>query len=140
MKCERVLIFEAMLDTNSCICVIRDKPSGSQKRFEDAAGKLAISTIVLHELHVGIFRSFARDRHLEELEAFLPGVAILDFDDDAAYHSANIKADLLDRGNIIGPNDLLIAGHARSLGVKLVTNNLGEFNRVDGLLCEDWLA
>jgi tRNA(fMet)-specific endonuclease VapC len=140
MRSEIALTVEAMLDTNTCICVIRDKPAGSQKHFEDASGKLAISTVVLHELHVGIFRSYAPERHLAELEAFLPGVAVVDFDTDAAYHAAAIKADLLNRRKIIGPNDLLIAGHARSVGSILVTNNLREFTRVEGLRCEDWLA
>jgi tRNA(fMet)-specific endonuclease VapC len=133
-------MFDVMLDTNVCIQVIRDKPAGSRERFLAEATKLAISSIVLHELHVGVLRSYAPDRHRAELEAFLPGVAILDFDDQAAIHSAEIKAELLNRGNVIGPNDLLIAGHARSLGLKLITGNLREFSRVDGLRCEDWLA
>ena len=134
------MILEAMLDTNMCIRVIRDKPAGSRVRFEIVAGMLAISSIVLHELYVGVLRSYAPERHREELEAFLPGVTVLDFDDEAAFHAAAIKADLLERRNIIGPNDLLIAGHARSLGLKLITGNLGEFTRVEGLCCEDWLA
>jgi tRNA(fMet)-specific endonuclease VapC len=140
MKSARALIAEAMLDTNICIRVIRDKPTGSRLRFKSATGKLAISSIVLHELYVGTLRSYAPTRHREELEAFLPGVTVLDFDEEAAFHSATIKADLLERGNVIGPNDLLIAGHARSLGLQLITGNLGEFRRVDGLRCEDWLA
>ncbi len=134
------MTFEAMLDTSTCIRVIRDKPIGSRVSFETSAGKLAISSIVLHELHVGIIRSYAQDRHQAELEAFIPGVAILDFGDEAAIHAAQIKAKLLNQGNLIGPNDLLIAGHARSLGLKLITGNLREFSRVDGLRCEDWLA
>jgi len=133
-------MLHAMLDTNVCIRVIRDKPEKSRERFEAETGKLAISTIVLHELHGGIHRSYAAERHLEELEAFLPNVTIVDFDNGAAVHSAEIKADLLRRGCIIGPNDLLIAGHACSLGLKLITGNLREFGRVDGLRCEDWLA
>lgn len=134
------MIVDAMLDTNLCIRIIRDKPGGSLRRFEAAAGKLAISAIAFHELHVGILRSYAPQRHRDELEAFLPGVTVLDFDDDAAVHAADIKASLLQRRNIIGPNDVLIAGHARSLGLTLITANLREFGRVDGLHCEDWLA
>lgn len=131
---------EAMLDSNACIRVIRDKPIGSRPQFEAAAGKLAISSIVYHELHVGVLRSYAPERHRVELEAFLAGMIMLDFDEAAALHAAQIKADLLNRGNVIGPNDLLIAGHARSLNVKLITGNLQEFNRIDGLRCEDWQA
>ncbi len=140
MRNVKALIFEAMLDTNTCIRIIRDKPVGSRTSFEALAGKLVMSSIVLHELYVGIMRSYAPERHQEELEAFLPGVALLDFDDEAAFHAAEIKANLLERGNVIGPNDILIAGHARSLGLKLITGNLREFSRVDGLRCENWLS
>ncbi len=133
-------MFHAMLDTNVCIQVIRDKPAGGRERFQGETGKLAISSIVLHELHVGVFLSYAPDRHRDELEAFLPGVTVMDFNDQAAKHAAEIKAKLMNQGNLIGPNDLLIAGHARSLGLKLITSNLREFTRVDGLRCEDWLA
>lgn len=129
-----------MLDTNVCIRVIRDKPQNSRARFKQEAGALAISTVVLHELHEGVLRSYAPERHRIELEEFLPHVRILDFDSPAAIHAAEVKADLLQRKCVIGPNDLLIAGHARSLGLKLITGNLKEFSRVDGLRCEDWLA
>ncbi|MBA4161887.1 MAG: VapC toxin family PIN domain ribonuclease [Novosphingobium sp.] len=129
-----------MLDTNLCIQIIRDKPAGARERFQAASGKLAISTVVLHELHVGVLRSYAPERHLEELQAFLPGVTVLDFDSEAALHAAEIKADLLNKRNVIGPNDLLIAGHARSLGAPLITCNLKEFTRIEGLRCEDWLG
>lgn len=128
-----------MLDTNSCIRVIRDKPQNSRRRFIEETGKLAISSVVLHELHTGVLRSYAQERHRAELDEFLPHVKVLDFDAVAAFHAAVIKADLLNRKCIIGPNDLLIAGHARSLGLKLITGNLREFSRVEGLRCEDWL-
>ena len=133
-------MLDAMLDTNLCIRVIRDKPKAIRQRFVAEANRLAISTIVLHELQTGVALSPDPQRHLAELEEFLPRVVILDFDEFAAIHAADIKADLLKRGCVIGPNDLLIAGHARSLGLKLITGNLKEFTRVDGLRCEDWLA
>ncbi|WEK46176.1 MAG: PIN domain-containing protein [Candidatus Andeanibacterium colombiense] len=132
-------MLHAMLDTNLCIRVLRDRPADIRKRFAAEAGQLAISTIVLHELHAGVLRSPDPERHLSQLEDFVPRLTVLDFDDLAALHAADIKAELLKRGNVIGPNDLLIAGHARSLGVKLITGNLREFQRVDGLRCEDWL-
>ncbi|MEQ1689579.1 MAG: PIN domain-containing protein [Sphingopyxis sp.] len=132
-------MFHAMLDTNVCIRVIRDKPQASRARFIAETGNLAISTVVLHELHEGVLRSYASERHGIELDEFLLNVKVLDFDRDAAIHAAEIKADLLKRRCVIGPNDLLIAGHARSLGLRLITGNLGEFNRVAGLHCEDWL-
>lgn len=132
-------MFHAMLDTNTCIRVIRDKPQNSRNRFLEETGKLAISSIVLHELHTGVLRSYAPERHRIELEEFLPHLKVIDFDGVAAFHAAVVKSDLLKRKCIIGPNDLLIAGHALSLGLKLITGNLGEFTRVEGLRCEDWL-
>jgi len=71
-----------------------------------------------------------RTGHREELEAFPPGIVVIDFDRAAALHAAEIKAELLSQRNVIGPNDLLIAGHARSLGLTLATRNLREFSRV----------
>ena len=67
-------------------------------------------------------------------------LTVLDFDDNAARHAADIRANLSRKGQLIGSNDMLIAGHARSLGLMLVTNDLSDFKRVDGLRCEDWLA
>ncbi len=133
-------MIEIMLDTNACIRIIRDKPASVRKRFEAEVNELAISAIVYHELETGIARSPNAARHRAELDEFIPRVLILDFDTAAAVHAANIKANLLNRGCVIGPNDILIAGHARSLGLKLITGNLGEFSRVEGLRCEDWLG
>ena len=72
------------------------------------------------------------------LKAFLPHVEVLDFPDDAATHYAQIPADLKKRGQMIGANDLLIAAHARSLELRLVTNNTAEFRPVKGLTFENW--
>jgi tRNA(fMet)-specific endonuclease VapC len=132
-------MFHSMLDTNVCIRVLRDKPKEARERFRSEAGSLAISTVVLYELHYGVAKSLRPDFHREELEAFASGLIVLPFDDLAADHAGGIKAVLERQGNLIGPNDLLIAGHARSLGLKLITGNLKEFTRVEGLRCEDWL-
>jgi tRNA(fMet)-specific endonuclease VapC len=130
----------SMLDTNTCIHVIRDRKTELGPRFQSEVRSLCISTIVLHELRHGAEKSDRPTYHHERVDDFSTRLKIVDFDENAAYHAASIKADLQLRGCIIGPNDLLIAGHARSLGLKLITGNLGEFTRVDGLLCEDWLA
>lgn len=129
-----------MLDANLCIRVLRDRPLHIRQRFEAEAHMLAISTVVLHELYYGAERASRPAEQREKVEAFAANLTVLDFDREGARHAAQIKADLAARGNLIGPNDLLIAGHARSLGLTLVTGNLGEFARVDGLRCEDWLA
>lgn len=128
-----------MLDTDTCIRVIRDRPRSIAERFQAEVDALAISTIVLHELLHGAEKSDHPDRQFEKVEDFITRLTVLDFDDAAASHAANIKFDLGRQGQLIGPNDLLIAGHARSLGRRLITGNLREFSRVEGLRCEDWL-
>jgi tRNA(fMet)-specific endonuclease VapC len=133
-------MLHAMLDTDTCIRVLRDRLKVVGDRFRAEAGKLTISTMVLHELHHGAIKSDRPELHLEKLDDFCSRLVVCDFDDKAAVHAADIKLDLGRKGTLIGPNDLLIAGHARSLGLKLITGNLREFTRVDGLRCEDWLA
>jgi tRNA(fMet)-specific endonuclease VapC len=129
-----------MLDTNVCIRVIRNRPSVVAARFQSLVDDLAISTLVWHELLYGAEKSDRPAYHIEKAEDFATRLTVLDFDQAAAAHAANIKSVLARAGQLIGPNDILIAGHARSLGLKLITGNLGEFRRVDGLRCEDWLA
>ncbi len=128
-----------MLDSNLCIRVLRDRPAYIRHLFENTASSLAISTIVLHELHYGAERSERSEYQRQKVANFADNLTVLNFDAPAAQHAAQIKAILANQGNLIGPNDLLIAGHARSLGLKLITGNLIEFQRVDGLRCEDWL-
>jgi tRNA(fMet)-specific endonuclease VapC len=79
-----------------------------------------------------------REQDATAFRAFLPHVEVLDFPDAAATHYAEILADLKRRGQMIGANDLLIAAHAGTLGLRLVTNNTGEFGRVKGLTLENW--
>jgi tRNA(fMet)-specific endonuclease VapC len=74
----------------------------------------------------------------DEWRAFRPHVAVLEFPDAAATHYAEIRADLKKRGQMIGANDLFIAAHARTLGLRLVTTNTAEFGRVKGLTLENW--
>jgi tRNA(fMet)-specific endonuclease VapC len=129
-----------MLDANLCIRVLRDRPAEIGARFMTEASHLSISTIVLHELYYGAERANRPDFQRQNVARFAAHLSLLDFNEEAAIHAAHIKAELAARGQLIGPNDLLIAGHARSLGLKLITGNLAEFRRVDGLRCEDWLA
>lgn len=128
-----------MLDSNLCIRVLRDRPIAIKDRFRAEAPSLCISSIVYHELEFGILRSNRPDFQRKLVDQFVTHIPVLDFDPEAARHTAEIKAALTATGNLIGPNDLLIAGHARSLGLKLITGNLREFQRVEGLRCEDWL-
>jgi tRNA(fMet)-specific endonuclease VapC len=129
-----------MLDTNLCIRVLRDRPAALRQRFNDKAEGLCISTIVLTELLHGAAKSARPEHHRREVERFAARLEVLDFDAAAAAHAADIRAALEREGRMIGGYDLLIAGHARSRGLVVVTGNLGEFSRVAGLRCEDWLA
>ena len=127
-----------LLDTNFCIRVLRDRPPGLRNRFNQAADLLCISTIVLTELLVGAEKSARPAENRREVDRFTARLNVLAFDDDAAAHAAEIRADLERRGQSIGGYDTLIAGHARSRGLIVVTGNLREFGRVEGLRAEDW--
>jgi tRNA(fMet)-specific endonuclease VapC len=127
-----------LLDTNLCIRVLRDRPEALRARFNENAEAMCLSDVVLYELLYGAERSAEPARVRREVEHFAGRLAVLAFDSEAAAHSAEIRADLERRGGVIGPYDLMIAGHARSRGLVVVTGNLGEFQRVRGLRCEDW--
>lgn len=129
-----------LLDTNLCIRVLRDRPAAARERFNLEADSLCISTIVLTELLHGAAKSSRPEHNRREVERFAARLDVLPFDEAAADHAADIRAVLERRGQPIGGYDLLIAGHARSRGLAVVTGNLAEFERVDGLRCEDWLS
>jgi tRNA(fMet)-specific endonuclease VapC len=129
-----------MLDTNLCIRVVRDRPAGLAARFNREAEGLCISTIVLTELLVGAEKSSRPDETRREVDRLAARLAVLPFDEAAAAHAAEIRASLERKGEGIGGYDTLIAGHARSQGLVVVTGNLRAFSRVEGLRTEDWLA
>lgn len=128
-----------LLDTNLCIRVLRDRPQGLRARFNENAEALCLSDVVLYELLYGAERSNDPPRVRREVEHFVARLAVLPFDSEAAAHTAEIRSALERQGCVIGPYDLMIAGHARSRGLVVVTGNLKEFDRVEGLRCEDWL-
>jgi tRNA(fMet)-specific endonuclease VapC len=131
------------LDTNICIRIIRNRPligGELEQRLNAHADQLATSTIVRMELLHGAAMSARPERERDFAERLLARLTVLDFDGTAAEHAADIKADLQRKGRLIGGNDLLIAGHARSVGLIVVTGNLREFERVEGLRVEDWPA
>jgi tRNA(fMet)-specific endonuclease VapC len=127
-----------MLDTNVCVRVLRDRPESLRGRFNSEAPSLSISSVVLYELLYGAAKSGRPVENRHGVEAFAERLKVLDFDSDAAAHAGEIRAELEQRGKVIGGYDLLIAGHARSRGLVVVTGNLREFQRVDGLRCENW--
>ncbi|MBI0474041.1 tRNA(fMet)-specific endonuclease VapC [Sphingomonas sp. MA1305] len=128
-----------LLDTNLCIRVLRDRPQSIRERFNAEADGLCISTVVLTELYHGAAKSARPVENRAEVERFANRLAVLPFDEAAAAHAGDIRAALEAEGRPIGGYDVLIAGHARSRGLIVVTGNLREFTRVDGLRCEDWL-
>ncbi|WP_173981223.1 tRNA(fMet)-specific endonuclease VapC [Magnetospirillum sp. UT-4] len=127
-----------MLDTNVCIRVLRDRPQGLRQRFNAEAAGLCISVVTLGELLFGAEKSTRPAENRHEVERFAGRLAVLPFDSQAAAHFADIRADLERKGLPIGAYDLMIAGQARSRGLVVVTGNLREFQRVDGLRAEDW--
>ncbi len=130
-----------MLDTDVCSYIMKRSSLPLLRRLRAVpVADVCMSVITKSELLYGVELS---PRHMQDaaaLVALLPYVEVLDFPSDAASHYAEIRADLKKRGCIIGANDLLIAAHARSLGLTLVTNNAAEFARVKGLSLENWTA
>ncbi len=128
-----------MLDTNICIYVIKKKP---QKVIDKVRAlrmsDLGISSIVLSELEYGAEKSSNSVQNRVALMQFLAGIDIAGYDAAAARHYGEIRTYLESNGQIIGAMDMLVAAHARSLGVTLVTNNEKEFGRVPGLKIENW--
>jgi tRNA(fMet)-specific endonuclease VapC len=132
-------VLRYLLDTNICIYVIKRRPVLALDRFNENAAHLAISSITLAELLHGAEKSSQPQRTLVVVEDFCSRLDVLDYGAKAAQHYGQIRASLDQRGTPIGVNDLHIAAHARSEGLTLVSNNLREFERVDGLLYENWL-
>ena len=97
-----------------------------------------MSAVTLGEMIYGAEKSAQVTRNLEDIEGLAARMDVLPFDYQAAAHCGQLRAELVKKGKPIGPYDLMIAGHARSLGLILVTNNLREFKRVPGLRVENW--
>ena len=128
-----------MLDTNIAIYVIKHRPVSALETFNRHAGQLCVSSISIAELFHGAEKSAKPDHNLRQIEDFVSRLEILEYGGKAASHYGNIRADLERKGTTIGVNDLHIAGHARSEGLTLVTNNLREFEHVEGLRLDNWV-
>jgi tRNA(fMet)-specific endonuclease VapC len=127
-----------MLDTNIVIYVIKRRPIELLEVFNRHAGQMCISSITLAELLHGVEKSAMPDHNLRQVEDFIARLEVLEYGGKAAAHYGEIRADLERKGTPIGVNDLHIAGHARSEGLTLVSNNLREFERVDALRLVNW--
>ena len=128
-----------MLDTDTCSYILKRSSKTVVRRLQTVPiSDVCVSVITKSELLYGVQLSPRPQQDNIAVDAFLRHLAVLDFPGEAAAHYAEIRAELKMRGQLIGANDLLIAAHARCLGLTLVTNNVREFSRVPGLAVENW--
>jgi len=129
-----------MLDTNTCIYIIKRRPQTVLERFAShPVGDIGISVMTLAELEYGASKSSNPARNREALEQFVVPLEIAAFDRSATLTYGKIRALLEKKGRPIGSMDMLIAAHALTLDVRLVTNNVKEFKRVPNLRVENWV-
>jgi tRNA(fMet)-specific endonuclease VapC len=131
-------VLKYLLDTNMVIYTMKNRPQQVKRRFQQHDGHMGISAITLGELVFGAEHSHQVEQNLADIEAMAARLEVLSFDSKAAYHFGQIRAALYRTGQPIGPYDMMLAGQARAMGLILVTNNVEEFERVPGLLLEDW--
>ena len=128
-----------LIDTNICIYIMNKRPIELINKFRQLAiGDVGISSITISELQYGISKSKHREKNQQRLHEFLAPLEILAFDEYAVKYYGDIRFQLEQKGKIIGPLDLLIAAHALSKRLILVTNNDKEFKRIEGLKVENW--
>ena len=128
-----------MLDTNTVIYALKDRPAKVRAAFKKHAGEMCLSSISLGELIYGAEKSARVEQNLKVIESLAARLVIEAFNTQAAMHFGQLRAELARSGKLIGPYDMMIAGHARALGLILVTNNQREFGRVPGLRIENWV-
>ncbi len=128
-----------MLDTNIVIYTIKNRPQQVREAFKKHAGQMCMSSVTWGELVYGAEKSAQPERNLADIESLAARLDVSPFGDQAAAHFGQLRAELYRQGKPIGPYDMMLAGHARSLGLILVTNNLKEFERVPGLRVENWV-
>lgn len=129
-----------LLDTNIVIYVLKRRPPEVLSVFNANASRMGISSITLAELIHGAEKSTRISENLSAVEDFCSRLEVLPYTSKAAQHYGAIRAGLEKLGQPIGVNDLHIAGHARSEGLVLVTNNMSEFKRVPALELENWVG
>ena len=127
-----------MIDTDISIFILKRKPLEAKRMFNIHSGEVCISTVTLGELVHGAEKSAHPQANLKSLNGFASRLEVIDYDEAAAYQFGQLRLEL--KGQEIGPYDFMIAAHARSLGLTLVSNNTKEFKRVDGLRVENWLT
>ena len=130
-----------LIDTNICIYIMNHHPPEVLARFREMGiGEIAVSSITVSELYYGAQKSSNKRRNLQRVEDFLYPFDVLAYDDAASREYGRIRATLEKMGQVIGPLDMLIAAHALSRKLILVTNNINEFSRIKSLQIENWVA
>lgn len=131
-----------LLDTNICIYIINEKPKEVLEKFEQyPVHEFGISSITHAELQYGIQKSRHRMKNQNALDEFLTPLTILPFHGrELAGWYGKIRAMLESTGKTIGPFDMLIAAHALSLNLTIISNNIKEFSRIPNLKCENWVS
>lgn len=127
-----------LLDTNMCTLAIKHKPTHVREFFNFNSSRLCISSVTLMELIQSAENCLEPERNLSVIEGLVARIKVLGFDVAAAAHSGQISAELHRHATYINPFSMMIAGHARSQGLIIVTNNISEFACVKGLRIEDW--
>ena len=129
-----------LLDTNILIAMSKERPGLLARLEKHPANNIVLSSVVVAEIEFGIAKSARQEHNRRVFDMLLDAFPTLPFDAAAARLYGPIRADLERRGQPIGPYDLMIAAHAKALGAVLVTDNVGEFKRVEGLNIENWLT
>jgi tRNA(fMet)-specific endonuclease VapC len=129
-----------LLDTNTCIAIIKDSKDAGQRFKSRALSELMVSSVTVFELWTGVEKCSKPSREAVRVEGFLSLVEVAEFAVSASKRAAQVRAHLERAGQTIGPYDTLLAGHALDLGCTIVTHNTREFKRVPGLKVEDWVA
>ncbi|MBR8835191.1 MAG: type II toxin-antitoxin system VapC family toxin [Stigonema ocellatum SAG 48.90 = DSM 106950] len=129
-----------LLDTNTCIYIIKSKPPQVFERFQKLEiFDVGVSSITVAELEYGVYKSQRQEQNRVALSQFLIPLEILPFDERATQTYGRIRAELERKGIVIGSMDMLIASHAISLSLTLITNNVRELSRIPGLVLENWV-
>lgn len=127
-----------LLDTNTIIYFFKGMGQVSDRLLAKQAEQLAISSVTLYELKVGIFKSNNPSKRISQLERLLRFITVIPFDAACAHQTAIIRSSLEQLGTPIGPYDLQIAGTAIVHQRILVTHNTKEFARISGIMLDDW--
>ena len=130
-----------LIDTNICIYIMNNHPSEVLEKFKHVSvGEVGISSVSVSELYYGAFKSKEIKQNIKRLEEFLYPFEIVAYDECASREYGKVRSQLEKKGQVIGPLDMLIAAHAISRKLTVITNNTKEFKRIRSLRVENWVS